>query len=180
MAEGPQANFFGRLIGSSGFEQATFCRWFVTAGQQWTLKGGCEEGQTQVDTPQDPDAMNIWSHPIDVWYETQGRLGWPTITFEVWEYDALGRSALAGYGFTVLPMSPGKHELRVPLWKPVGTALQKWTSHFCGAAPHLKKRELVQTGASRSESALTTETSGSVHMVLFVILANMSGLPIAF
>jgi B9 domain-containing protein 2 len=180
MAEGAEVYFVGRLIGSSGFTQATFCRWFITAGQHWTLKEGQSEGQTQVDTPEEPDAMNIWSHPIDVKYETEGRLGWPAITLEVWEYEALGRSALAGYGFTVLPMSPGKHEMRVPLWKPVGATLQKWTSRFCGAAPHLRSRELVQTGASRSESALTTETSGNVHLALFVILGNVSSLPIAF
>jgi len=180
MGESPQAFFIGRLIGSSGFTRATFCRWFTSVGQQWELIAGESRGQTQVDTPADSNGMNIWSHPIDLQYSFEGLQGWPTITFEVWEHEALGRSALAGYGFTVLPMSPGRHEIKIPLWKPVGTSLQKLASHLCGAAPHLRDTELVHTGALRSESALTTETSGTVHMVLFVILGNMANHPGVF
>jgi B9 domain-containing protein 2 len=170
MSQTGDAFFFGRLLGSSGFENSTFCRWWITVSQNWNLINGKDEGQTQVDTASHPSQPNVWSHPIDVQYEFEGTQGWPKITFEVWEHDSLGRSSLSGYGFTVLPMSPGKHEINVVLWKPVGSTWQALTARYCGAAPHLRSLELVHTPTSRSQ--LTAETSGSVSLVLFVLIGR--------
>jgi B9 domain-containing protein 2 len=170
MSQTSEAYFIGRLIGSSGFQASTFCRWWITTTQNWTLMNGKNDGQTQVDAAADPGQPNIWSHPIDVQYEFEGTQGWPKITFEVWEQDSLGRSALGGYGFALLPMSPGKHDMSVTLWKPVGSRVQALTATYIGAPPHLQSRELVHSPTSRSQ--LTAETSGSVHMQIFVAIGH--------
>jgi hypothetical protein len=171
MAQTAQAFFIGRIIGSSGFRNSTFCRWWIVAGQQWNLENGESEGQTQVDAPVDSGAMLIWSHPLDIHYQLAGVQGWPKLSLEVWEQESLGRSALAGYGFVVLPMSAGHHDLKITLWKPVGSMVEGWSSKYCGAAPHLKSQELVHTPTSRPQ--LTAECSGLAHITLNVILGGM-------
>jgi B9 domain-containing protein 2 len=120
--------------------------------------------------------MNIWSHPIDVQYEFAGLQGWPKLSLEVWEHEAAGRSALAGYGFVVLPMYPGKHDLKITLWKPIGSMIESWTARYCGGAPHLRSQELVSTPTSRPQ--LTTETSGTASISLSVILGGMRALQV--
>ena len=176
MSQAAEAFFIGRIHGASGFSNGAFCRWWIAAGQQWTLVNGLENGQTQVDTPRDAGEMSIWSHPIDAHYEFGGVQGWPRISFEVWENDSLGKSFLGGYGFVVLPMSHGKHDLKVTLWKPVGTKIESWTSRYCGGAPHLRSQEIVHTPTSRYQ--LTSESSGTVHLTVNVILRRMSAVQV--
>jgi hypothetical protein len=90
----------------------------------WTLKN---EGQTQVDAAADPGQPDL-EQPIDVQYEFEGTQDWPKITSEVSVQDWLGRSALAGYGFALLPMSPGGYDIAVTLWKPVASCVQALTA----------------------------------------------------
>ena len=176
MSQAADAYFIGRIHGASGFSNGSFCRWWIAAGQQWKLVNGSEEGQTQVDTPEDQGEMSVWSHPIDAHYEFTGIQGWPKISFEVWENDSLGKSFLGGYGFIVLPMTPGEHDLEVNLWKPIGSTVEHWTSIHCGGAPHLRSQEIVHTPTSRYQ--LTSVTSGIVHLTISVILGRLSGLQV--
>jgi B9 domain-containing protein 2 len=122
--------------------------------------------------------MSVWCHPVDAHYEFTGIQGWPKISFEVWEMDPLGKAFLGGYGFVVLPMSPGKHDIQVTLWKPVGTSVEAWTARYCGGAPHLRSQELVHTPTSRYQ--LTSESAGTVHLTISVILGRMSSLQVEF
>jgi len=172
------AYFIGRIIGSSGFSNGTFCRWWIAAGDQWKLVNGFEKGQTQTDSPKDSNEIAIWSHPLDLFYEFYSIQGWPKITFEVWEHDSLGRSFLGGYGFCTLPTSPGEHILSVQLWKPVGTILEDLASSFVGGSPHLRNQDLVHRPNDRFR--MKSETAGTVNMQISLILGRVSQFQVDF
>ena len=178
MSQLADAYFIGRILGSSGFEEGTFCKWWIVAGQQWKLIAGHDKGQTQTDTPADSSDVCVWSHPIDVHYEFSGIQGWPKMSFQVWEHDSLGRSYMGGYGFCNLPMSPGEHNIEVNLWRPVGTMTEDLTTSFIGGAPHLKNQEIVHTAQDRFR--LKSESAGTVHVSVNLILGRVSNLPVQF
>lgn len=178
MSQTAEAYFIGRIIGSSGFREGTFCRWWIVAGPQWEKIKGDDKGQTQTDAPNDSSGTCIWSHPIDLYYEFSGIQGWPKISFEVWEHDSFGRSFLGGYGFCVLPMSPGNHDISIHLWRPVGTHVQDLIANFIGGSPHLRSQEIVHNGNDRLR--LKSESAGTVHLNLSVILGKTSNFQVAF
>ena len=154
------AYFIGRIKGSSGFNNGTFCRWWIISGDQWKLIDGIDRGQTQTDISEDSTGINIWSHPIDVYYEFKGLEGWPKISFEVWEHDDLGRSFLGGYGFCSLPTSPGTHNIDVDLWRPVGTIIEDLAANIVGGSPHLRNQELVHKPNDRFR--MKSESAGKI------------------
>lgn len=172
MASLSDAYFFGRIIGSSGFRDGSFCRWWISTGQQWNLVNGLDHGQTQVDTPIHEEEMCIWSHPIDVHYEFPGVQGWPKITFEIWLTDSLGRSYLGGYGFSALPMTPGNHDISIDLWKPIGSPVEELTSKYIGGSPLLTSQDIVTKPDDRFR--LRTESSGSISMSVNLIIGRVS------
>ena len=178
MAQSADAYFIGRVIGSSGFRDGSFCRWWIVAGDQWKLMGGLDRGQTQTDESSDSSGNCVWSHPIDVYYEFTGIQGWPKISFEVWEHDSLGRSFLGGYGFCNLPSTPGNHDLVVDLWRPVGSVMEDLTANFIGGSPHLRNQEIVHKPNDRFR--IKSENSGQVHINVSLILGRATQFQVAF
>lgn len=168
--------FIGRLKGVTGFTEGSFCKYSFVHGQQWTVIDGMKEGQTQIDTP-DEGNTNVWSHPLDIHFETSGIQGWPKISLEVWEHDSLGRSFLAGYGVCDLPMNPGSFELKVPLWRPVGSLTEELTADYIGGAPQLVNQDLVNKPDHRSE--LKTESAGVVNIDISLILGRAANFQVS-
>lgn len=178
MTQNADAYFIGRIIGSTGFRDGSFCRYWLVAGDQWKLLGGLDHGQTQTDSSLDLSDKCVWSHPIDIHYEFTGIQGWPKISFEVWEHDSLGRSYLGGYGFCNLPTSPGHHKLNVDLWRPIGSIMEDLQVNFVGGSPHLRNQGIVHNPNDRFR--LKSETSGSVQLELSLILGRVSQFQVAF
>lgn len=178
MSQTADAYFIGRILGSSGFPDGTFCRFWIHAGQNWKLVNGQDRGQTQTDTPGDNSGVCVWSHPIDTYYEFSGIQGWPKMAFEVWEHDSLGRSFLGGYGFCSLPMTPGNHNVDVHLWRPVGSFIEDLTANFIGGSPHLRATALIDQPNDRYR--LKSESAGIVHLNISLILGRVSQYQVAF
>jgi len=178
MSQSADAFFIGRILGSSGFKDGTFCRWWIVCGQQWRLVAGIDRGQTQTDSPGDDSEVNVWSHPIDAHFEFSGMQGWPKLSFQVWEHDSLGRSYLGGYGFCALPMSPGNYKLDIEVWCPIGNTVEELTSEFIGGSPHLRNQDIVHKPTDRSR--LKSKSIGTIHVDMNLILGRISGFPVAF
>jgi len=52
----------------------------------------------------------------------------PQIVISCYGPDAFGNDVVRGYGAVHVPMTPGKHKLKVPMFVPVSTSkLQKFT-----------------------------------------------------
>ncbi|KAH0791789.1 B9 domain-containing protein 2 [Histomonas meleagridis] len=178
MSQTADAYFIGRILGASGFKEGAFCRWWISAGQQWKLVNGLDRGQTQTDCSNDFSDVNVWSHPIDAQFEFAGIQGWPKLSFQVWQHDSLGRSYLGGYGFCDLPMSPGNHDIDVHLWRPTGSYIEELTTRYIGGSPHLQDTTIVH--APKERYRIKSESVGTVHLNVSLILGRTSNFQIAF
>jgi B9 domain-containing protein 2 len=68
-------------------------QWGIQTGRSWELIEGQDEGQTQVDAPED-GGMAVWGHPVDAHYVCRGLSGWPKLHFQIWSQDMHGRNEL--------------------------------------------------------------------------------------
>jgi len=162
-----ELHIVGQLVGATEFpSQDLFCKWSFVVGPDWTLLEGADEGQTQVDSPQD-GKMAIWAHPIDVHYSTKAIQGWPKLKMQVWHQDRFGRNELYGYSLGQIPLSPGTFDLDCVAWRPKGSISEEITAFFLGGTPQLANDNLVVSPADRYR--LRTITQGVVHLHLTVI-----------
>ncbi|NWX53258.1 B9D2 protein, partial [Steatornis caripensis] len=76
-----------------------------------------------------------------------------------------------GYGFCHVPSAPGCHALDCVTWRPRGTGWERLCQRFVGGGPQLLDPEALATGADE-RFRLRTETSGTVHLQLGVILRH--------
>lgn len=90
--------------------------------------------------------------------------------FQVWHHDAAGRNELYGYGAIYVPINPGFHSMDVAIWRPRGSAWERFRRFFVGGASQLDKPELIYTSPDLSH--LRTEPMGTVHLELNVIARN--------
>mmetsp|Transcript_7401 Transcript_7401/g.12492 ORF Transcript_7401/g.12492 Transcript_7401/m.12492 type:complete len:123 (-) Transcript_7401:257-625(-) len=111
--------------------------------------------------------MAVWSHPIDVHYALKGIEGWPRLRLEVWGIDQFDRCELAGYGCSIVPTSPGMHEICCPAWRPSGTLREQLSTFFLGGVPTLKHKEVISSSTDRYR--LQTESTGDIHIRLCVL-----------
>ncbi|XP_026564422.1 Meckel syndrome type 1 protein isoform X1 [Pseudonaja textilis] len=93
---------------------------------------------------------------------------WPVLYFEVLSLDFWHRYRVEGYGFVVLPATPGVHTLSVSTWRPVelGT-ISELRRFFIGGSPELEditytKVPSTFTGDRLSRFGFRSETTGSV------------------
>ncbi|XP_069677121.1 B9 domain-containing protein 2-like isoform X1 [Periplaneta americana] len=165
-----EVHIIGQIIGASKFpNQSLFCKWGIHAGGGWKVISGLKEGQTHVDNPE-YEVFSYWCHPIDIHFATKGIQGWPKLHLQVYHQDQFGRSEIYGYGFCHVPTASGNHILDCVTWRPVGSLQDQFVQYFLGGGPQLKNPDLVYSGNDRYR--LQTETMGTVHLELGVILRN--------
>ncbi len=64
--------------------------------------------------------------------------------------DVLGRDVIRGYGVTHLPMTPGSHKLRIPLFVPESTSkMQKFFAWLQGSRPEYIDPRAIAHGEGR-------------------------------
>lgn len=173
----PEVHVIGEIVGAEfpGQYIATnaFAGWECKAGKEWTLVGGDEKGQTQVDYPEDNE-MVIWNHPIDLHFYTRSLAGWPQLVFEVGRLDMYGGKHLVGYGFTYVPCSSGSHEVEVDVWRPCGTPMEEVLDYYLGGGPSLVDQELIWhvNRAKEDRCHLFTQSMGTIYLQLDVMVRN--------
>lgn len=173
--EQPQVHFVGEILGGEGFPSGVTCKWAIEAGGEgttWAKSEGLDRGQTQTDFAAEAGAGAVWSHPIDVHYRAGGLKGWPRLTMEVWRVDDHGRLEICGYGFAHLPSSPGAYTLRVPTWRPMGTAAEETAAFFMGGVPRLARASYVYSRRA-DRASFPTVASGTVVVEVMVVTRAM-------
>ncbi len=173
----PEVHFVGQLMGGDFPEDSNaFAAYRVEFGSEWTLVGGDESGQTQVDYPSAPsNELAVWSHPLDLHFFTRSLSGWPQIVLEVGKLDFFGNKQLIGYGFGYLPSVSGSHTVEIDIWRPIGTAREETLAFFMGGAPTLIHTDLIAnlTKAREERCHLYTKTAGKVFVQCDVMMRNM-------
>ena len=69
---------------------------------------------------------------------------WPKMFLHVISFDTWGRRCTEGYGYFILPTTPGLHEVCVQCWRPLGDAgygsvLGELRRYFVGGNPELEE-----------------------------------------
>ncbi|KAG9351904.1 hypothetical protein JZ751_023155 [Albula glossodonta] len=119
------------------------------------------------------DNVAFFSHPFsfEAFFrkedETEGSLPqWPVLYFKVLSLDFWQRYRTEGYGYLVIPATPGCHSLTCSTWRPLqcGTVAEL-RRFFIGGAPELEDSSYVR-GDRLSRFGFRTETTGSVSFTL--------------
>lgn len=74
-----------------------------------------------------------------------------------------------GYGFTHIPLNPGKHRIEVSLWRPIGTPNQELRAYLLGEIPALVNQGPLYDSAWKDRCRLLTTSSGSIFIEIFVV-----------
>uniref|UniRef100_A0A0N5ABN7 B9 domain-containing protein 1 n=1 Tax=Syphacia muris TaxID=451379 RepID=A0A0N5ABN7_9BILA len=107
---------------------------------------------------------------------------WPRILVKVNAEDLWGRYYIDGYGFTMLPQSPGRHTVTIPCWKPLDPLNKRAAlfNYFVSQSidiDHLKLGELLTQSKRVSRIGLATETSGDLKLNISCILQAKNFIP---
>lgn len=100
----------------------------------------------------------------------------PTLVFQVFSTDWLGRHKLEGYGFHHLSDKPGCCDLEVKTWRPVGKIRDQMVDFFLGNAVYLRDEHFVdsvnKTAAALNRFGVLTQSAGSVRIRVQTIVTD--------
>ncbi|KAJ1430984.1 B9 domain-containing protein [Ochromonadaceae sp. CCMP2298] len=128
----PTVNFVGDISFSTVSISSVSVTWAIVPGNAaWYLKRGLGSGETHTCETCWSSGKAIMGHPIDCQYETSTVEGWPLFVCEIWDRTDDGFRGFHGCGSAWLPMTPGKHQLEIQLWRPVSSGLQDISGRHC-------------------------------------------------
>ncbi|KAK1787530.1 hypothetical protein P4O66_016032, partial [Electrophorus voltai] len=97
---------------------------------------------------------------------------WPVLYFKVLSLDFWQRHRTEGYGYLVIPSTPGYHRVTCPTWRPLQTGtVAELRRFFIGGAPELEDISDVRIpstfkGDRLSRFGFRTQATGSITFVL--------------
>ncbi|KAJ8266563.1 hypothetical protein GJAV_G00131920 [Gymnothorax javanicus] len=176
----------GEIVSAKGYEfDNLYIHFFLELPNNWSsLPFESLSGVTQTCRTRSHGKDNIafFSYPFnfEAFFrkedETEESLPqWPVLYFEVLSLDFWQRHRAEGYGYIVIPATPGHHSLTCSTWRPLqcGTVAEL-RRFFIGGAPELEDSSYVQVpgtfkGDRLSRFGFRTETTGSVTFNLHCI-----------
>ncbi|XP_060115394.1 tectonic-like complex member MKS1 isoform X2 [Heteronotia binoei] len=169
----------GEIVSAQGYEYDNlYVHFFLELPSRWScppsqqLSGVTQTCATKV-VGKDRVAFFCFPFTLEVFFtqedELEGSLPqWPVLYFEVLSLDFWQRYRIEGYGFVMLPATPGVHTLTVSTWRPVelGT-VSELRRFFIGGSPELEDLTYTRVpstfqGDRLSRFGFRTETTGSV------------------
>lgn len=130
-------------------------------------------GHTQLDTACSwwDGGAAVFSHPVDLHYETHSLDSWPRIRLEVY-HGRQDSQELCGYGICALPMTAGRHTIQCQIWRPAAVTWWQWVAGMVwGTRTALRNPERVLVH-QQDRSQLVTESMGTITLILTVITRN--------
>ncbi|XP_025090453.1 B9 domain-containing protein 1-like [Pomacea canaliculata] len=136
-----------------------YCRYFFTHGPDWLITSGLEEGITQITKKsQDERQLFVWNFPLDITFKSTNCYGWPQLVVSAYGLDAFGTDVVRGYGCTHVPITSGRHKVRIPMFVPESSSLlQKLTSWFLGRRPEYVDPRVVAQGEGREVTRVRSQ-----------------------
>ncbi|EFJ46108.1 hypothetical protein VOLCADRAFT_105683 [Volvox carteri f. nagariensis] len=150
-----------------------YLKFQFVAGEDWQLLDGLEEGITQAArVPEGRDGVLVWNFPIDITYKTTNAFGWPQLVVAVYGLDMFGRDVIKGYGCMHLPMSAGRYELTLRLFRPrSASALQSLTSWLSGMPAEFSDPKFPSYGEGREVTRV--QSGGHVKVQINLLTKDM-------
>ncbi|XP_007430320.1 Meckel syndrome type 1 protein isoform X1 [Python bivittatus] len=169
----------GEIVSAQGYEYSNlYIHFFLELPSCWSCPPSQPlSGVTQTCTSKiyGKDRVAFFSFPfaLEMFFSPEDDLEgsfpqWPVLYFEVLSLDFWHRYRVEGYGFVVLPATPGAHTLSASTWRPVelGT-ISELQRFFIGGSPELEDMTYTRvpstfTGDRLSRFGFRSETTGSV------------------
>ncbi|XP_076458707.1 B9 domain-containing protein 1-like [Babylonia areolata] len=153
-----------------------YCRYCFSHGPDWLITSGLEEGITQITKKSlDERQLFVWNFPVDITFKSTNCYGWPQIVIHAYGLDAFGTDVVRGYGVTHVPITPGRHKIKVPMFVPESSSLlQKLTSWFLGRRPEYVDPRVVAQGEGREVTRVRSQ--GFVTVSFNVVMKDMKKL----
>lgn len=146
----------------------------LACGENWKLLSGIESAQSQtaLTRPTEEGKVSTLSIPINASFvhDAKGPMGWPSILIELYGPDFLGRDMCFGYGAYRIPLEPGRHLLKVPIFQPRLPGATAVISKLTGTVPEYTNPLLLINTTSRAHTK--TRSCGSyAEIQVFVAIA---------
>ncbi|XP_064603683.1 B9 domain-containing protein 1-like [Liolophura sinensis] len=153
-----------------------YCRYCFTYGPDWVITSGLEEGMSQMTKKSSDERQQfVWNFPIDVSFKSTNPSGWPQLIVHCYGLDFNGREVARGYGVCHVPITPGRHKRRLPMFVPESSSLlQKFTSWILGRRPEYVDPRVVSQGEGREVTRVRSQ--GHVIVSFNVVTKDMKKL----
>ncbi|KAL5018172.1 hypothetical protein ScPMuIL_003894 [Solemya velum] len=153
-----------------------YCKYCFTYGPDWIITSGLEEGITQITKKsQDERQHFVWNFPLDVTFKSTNPYGWPQLVIHAYGIDMFGTEVVRGYGVCHVPIIPGRHKQRVPMFVPESSSqLQKFTSWILGRRPEYVDPRVVAQGEGREVTRVRSQ--GFVTVSFNIVMKDMKKL----
>lgn len=153
-----------------------YCKYAFTYGQDWLVTSGLEASITQItQKSQDERQQFVWNFPIDVTFKSTNPHGWPQLVVHCYGPQTFGTEAVRGYGVCHIPITPGRHKVKLPMFVPESSStLQKFTAWITGLRPEYIDPQVVAMGEGREVTRVRSQ--GFVTVSFNVIMKDMKKL----
>eukprot|EP00002_Diphylleia_rotans_P037122 TRINITY_DN8268_c0_g1_i5.p1 TRINITY_DN8268_c0_g1~~TRINITY_DN8268_c0_g1_i5.p1 ORF type:complete len:183 (-),score=42.28 TRINITY_DN8268_c0_g1_i5:192-740(-) len=136
-----------------------FCKIEVVHGPDWSLVEGIKAAITQMSQRSSSDSRIVWNFPLEMSFQSTNPYGWPKLVLTTHTRDAFGREVVNGYGWTHLPISPGRFVHYIPLFKPMSSSsLQRFANWFIAITPEYVKPDFITSGEGRESKSSSSTT----------------------
>ncbi|XP_033736910.1 B9 domain-containing protein 1-like [Pecten maximus] len=153
-----------------------YCKYCFTYGSDWLITSGLEEGITQITKKSRDDRQEfVWNFPLDITFKSTNPHGWPQLVIHCYGIDVFGQDVVRGYGMCHVPITPGRHKRKVPMFVPESaSALQKFTAWFLGRRPEFVDPKVVAQGEGREVTRVRSQ--GFVTVSFNIVSKDMKKL----
>ncbi|XP_029924215.1 tectonic-like complex member MKS1 isoform X1 [Myripristis murdjan] len=176
----------GEIVSAKGFEYDNlYIHFFMELPNNWSslpfwsLSGVTQTCRTKA-SGQDNVAFFSYPFTFEAFQNNEKEPGesclqWPVMYFKVLSLDFWQRYRTEGYGYLVLPVTPGKHVITCHAWRPLQTGtVSVLRRFFIGGSPELEDHSYVRVpgtfkGQRLSRFGFRSETTGSVTFTLHCI-----------
>ncbi|OAF67580.1 B9 domain-containing protein 1 [Intoshia linei] len=168
--------------------QDIYCKYGFSFGQDWAIISkycsytetnnenyfsiGLEEGITQTTHKDTHSNHFTFNFPLDISFKSTNPFGWPQIILHTYGYDIFGRDVVRGYGVCHLPVTPGNHIIKVPMFVPESSSIfQTFISWLYSRRPEFVEPKVLSKGDGREVTRVRSQ--GNVFLHLNVVLKDL-------
>ncbi len=148
-------------IGSASFPgyDDVYCKTCFVAGPDWAVTAGQEEGITQqARSSTDGKQRIVWNFPLDITFRSTCPYGWPQLVLSAYNVDGFSHEVVRGYGAIHVPIVPGTHTVRVPMFVPQSSSvIQRLAGWALGRRPEFVDARVVAAGEGREVTRVSSQ-----------------------
>ena len=113
-----------------------------------------------------------WNFPLEIAFKSTNPYGWPKLVMTVCAAKGKGDFPIVGYGWCHVPVSPGRYQNVIKLFKPRSSStIQSILASITGKQPELINPATACSGEGRE--VMRTQSEGSVLVTFDIITKDM-------